>query len=85
MSRGKQPRTSVNKVPKLSLSEIKVVSNLNGQEIGLEAATYWRPRNRALALLIKVTSTENLTDLNDIPTPCLYILVYNSVLKPKGS
>ena len=40
MSKGKQPRTRVNKVPKLLLSEIKVVFILNGQEIGLEAATY---------------------------------------------
>ena len=40
MSKGKQPRTRVNKVPKLLLSEIKVVFIQNGQEIGLEAATY---------------------------------------------
>lgn len=40
MSKGKQPRASVNKVPKLLLSEIKVVYVLNGQEMGLEAAIF---------------------------------------------
>jgi len=48
MSKGKQPRTRVNKVPKLLLSEIKVVSIEYGQEVGLEAAIFLRPRNRAL-------------------------------------
>ena len=38
MSKGKQPRTRVNKVPKLLLSEIKEVFILNNQAIGLEAA-----------------------------------------------
>jgi len=47
MSKGKQPRTSV-KVPKLLLSEIKVVCILHDQEIGLVASIFWRPRNRAL-------------------------------------
>jgi len=48
MSKGKQPRTRVNKVPKLLLSEIKVVFILFTQEIGLEAAIFLRSRNRAL-------------------------------------
>ena len=47
MSKGKQPRTRV-KVPKLSLSEIKDVFFKYNQEIGLEAAIFLRPRNRAL-------------------------------------
>jgi len=37
MSKGKQPRTSV-KVPKLLLSEIKIVFKIVDKEIGLEAA-----------------------------------------------
>jgi len=40
MSRGKQPRTRVNKVPKLLLSEIKEVIIRYDQEIGLEAAIF---------------------------------------------
>jgi hypothetical protein len=52
MSKGKQPRTRVNKVPKLLLSENKVVFLLFGQEIGLEAALFYRPRNRAMVQLI---------------------------------
>ena len=40
MSKGKQPRTRVNKVPKLLLSEIKGVFIQNGQLIGLEAAIF---------------------------------------------
>ena len=40
MSKGKEPRTSVNKVPKLLSSEIKVVFVLIGQEVGLEAAIF---------------------------------------------
>jgi len=48
MSKGKQPRTIVIKVPKLLLSEIKEVFIVYDQEIGLEAAIFWRPRNRAL-------------------------------------
>jgi hypothetical protein len=48
MSKGKQPRTRVNKVPKLLLSEIKVVFILFGQEMGLEAAIFLRSRKRAL-------------------------------------
>ena len=40
MSKGKQPRTRVNKVPKLLLSEIKDVVNTFNQEIGLEAAIF---------------------------------------------
>ena len=40
MSKGKQPRTRVNKVPKLLSSEIKAVFVLFAQEIGLEAATF---------------------------------------------
>ena len=40
MSRGKQPRTRVNKVPKLLLSEMKEVFIIYGQEIGLEAAIF---------------------------------------------
>ena len=47
MSKGKQPRTRV-KVPKLMLSESKEVFFEYNQEIGLEAAIFWRPRNRAL-------------------------------------
>jgi len=48
MSKGKQPRTRVNKVPKLFLSEKKVVIIKYNQEIGLEAAIFLRTRNRAL-------------------------------------
>ena len=40
MSKGKQPKTRVNKVPKLLLSEIKVVIIVYDQEIGLEAAIF---------------------------------------------
>ncbi len=40
MSKGKQPRTRVNKVPKLLLSEIKAVFILNTQAIGLESANF---------------------------------------------
>ena len=40
MSKGKQPRTRINKVPKLFLSEIKEVVIIHNQEIGLEAATF---------------------------------------------
>jgi hypothetical protein len=40
MSKGKQPRTRVNKVPKLLLSEIKEVVILIDQEMGLEAAIF---------------------------------------------
>jgi len=39
MSKGKQPRARVNKVPKFLLSEIKAVFTPIGQGIGLEAAT----------------------------------------------
>ncbi len=48
MSKGKQPKTRANKVPKLLLSEIKEVIIIYDQEIGLGAAIFWRPRNRAL-------------------------------------
>jgi hypothetical protein len=40
MSKGKQPRTKVIKVPKLLLSEIKEVFIVYDQEIGLEAAIF---------------------------------------------
>ncbi len=40
MSKGKQPRTRVNKVPKFLLSEMKVVFFQYAQEIGLEAAIF---------------------------------------------
>ena len=40
MSKGKQPKTRVNKVPKLLLSEIKEVNIGYSQEIGLEAAIF---------------------------------------------
>jgi len=40
MSKGKQPRTRVNKVPKLLLSENKEVFIQYTQEIGLEAAIF---------------------------------------------
>ena len=40
MSKGKQPKTRVNKVPKLLLSEKKGVFVPNNQEIGLEAAIF---------------------------------------------
>jgi len=40
MSKGKQPRTRVNKVPKFLLSEIKAVFIPIGQGIGLEAAIF---------------------------------------------
>ena len=53
MSKGKQPRTRVNKVPKLLSSEIKVVFILSGQEVGLGAAIFQRPRNRALAYILR--------------------------------
>jgi len=74
MSKGKQPRTRVNKVPKLFLSEKKVVIISYNQEIGLEAAIFLRTRNRALVFDI---STENLTDLNNIPKPCPYSKLKN--------
>jgi hypothetical protein len=74
MSKGKQPWTRVNKVPKLLLSEIKEVFIVYDQEIGLEAAIFWRSRNRALIYIIG-DHTENLTDLNNIPKPCLYISI----------
>ena len=66
-----------NKVPKLFLSEIKGVHFENNQEIGLEAATFLRPRNRALALVKILTDLciEDLTDLNNIPIPCIYIYI----------
>ena len=70
MSKGKQPRTRV-KVPKLLLSEIKDVFFQNNQEIGLEAAIFWRPRNRALINKLG-KNAENLTDLNNIPKPCTH-------------
>ena len=53
MSKGKQPRTRVNKVPKLLLSEIKVVSIITDQEVGLAAVIFLRPRNRALIYKIR--------------------------------
>lgn len=40
MSKGKQPKTRVNKVPKFLLSEIKVVFILYDQEMGLVAAIF---------------------------------------------
>ena len=40
MSKGKQPKTRINKVPKLLLSEIKEVVLIYNQEIGLEAAIF---------------------------------------------
>ena len=40
MSKGKQPKTRNNKVPKLLLSEIKEVVTVYNQEIGLEAAIF---------------------------------------------
>jgi len=47
MSKGNSPEQEL-KVPKLLLSEIKVVFFIHSQEIGLEAAIFLRPRNRAL-------------------------------------
>ena len=72
MSKGKQPRTSNNKVPKLLLSEIKEVIIKYDQGIGLEAAIFWRSRNRALVSfhLMNYNSAENITDLNNIPKTC---------------
>jgi len=40
MSKGKQPKTRVNKVPKLLLSEKKGCVFEHDQEIGLEAAIF---------------------------------------------
>lgn len=40
MSKGKQPKTRVNKVPKLLLSEMEVVFIKYDQEIDLEAAIF---------------------------------------------
>jgi hypothetical protein len=40
MSKGKQPKTIVNKVPKFLLSEIKVVISKINQEMSLEAAIF---------------------------------------------
>ena len=40
MSKGKQPRTRVNKVPKLLLSEMKTVFFQFVQEMGLGAAIF---------------------------------------------
>ena len=45
--KGNSPE-QVFKVPKLLLSENKEVFKLYNQEIGLEAAIFWRSRNRAL-------------------------------------
>ena len=45
--KGNSPE-QVFKVPKLLLSEIKEVVFEYNQEIGLGAAIFWRPRNRAL-------------------------------------
>ena len=45
--KGNSPEQEL-KVPKLLLSEIKVVFFIYSQEIGLEAAIFLRPRNRAL-------------------------------------
>ena len=78
MSKGKQPRTRVNKVPKLMLSEINVVYILNDQEIGLEAAIFWRSRNRALVLFYrykhwKFNGSKQYTDTLSI---YIYTIVY---------
>jgi hypothetical protein len=40
MSKGKQPLTRINKVPKLLLSEIKDIFIKYKQEIGLESAIF---------------------------------------------
>ena len=40
MSKGKQPKTNGNKVPKLLLSEIKEVISIYNQEMGLGAAIF---------------------------------------------
>ena len=99
MSKGKQPRTKVNKVPKLLLSEMKVVVIQIGQGMGLEAAIFWRSRNRALAFKVSIIwyicyicyidcmdkRTENLTDLNNIPKLCPYIFIYSYILCLWGS
>ena len=79
MSKGKQPKTRVNKVPKLLLSEIKEVVIEYYQVIGLEAAIFLRSRKRALVQWIihryylYYNSIEDKTDLNNIPRPCPYI------------
>jgi len=87
MSKGKQPRTRVNKVPKLFLSEKKVVIIKYNQEIGLEAAIFLRTRNRAL---VSDISTENLTDLKqntdtlsivNFLTRGIYIPFYFNILR----
>ena len=81
MSKGKQPRTRV-KVPKLLLSEIKDVFFKYNQEIGLEAAIFWRPRNRALINKLG-KNAENLTDLNNIPKPCTHNMWGSGTLDKK--
>jgi len=82
MSKGKQPRTRVNKVPKLFLSEKKVVIIKYNQEIGLEAAIFLRTRNRAL---VSDISTENLTDLNNIPKLCPHLNIIIIIVICRGS
>jgi hypothetical protein len=52
MSKGKQPWTRVNKVPKLFVKWNKGCASEYNQEIGLEAAIFWRSRNRALIYII---------------------------------
>lgn len=47
------------KVPKLLLSEIKGVFILFDQVMGLEAAIYWRSRNRALVHILFVIKKTN--------------------------
>ena len=50
--KGNSPEQEL-KVPKSLLSEIKKVFDIYNQEMGLEAAIFWRPRNRALVYFVK--------------------------------
>ena len=50
--------------------------------MGLEAAIIRRSRNRALVSFLQ--SVENLTDLNNIPKPCPYLIIMSLLLSFTG-
>ena len=50
--------------------------------MGLEAAIIRRSRNRALVNFLQ--SVENLTDLNNIPKPCPYLIIMSLLLSFTG-
>jgi hypothetical protein len=79
MSKGKQPRTRANKVPKLLLSEIKEVIIKYVQGIGLEAAIFWRSRNRALVHLFRYILNNLLAAIKNVKT----FLIDRKLIAPK--